>query len=112
MNQRDHDGAMAYGSGFENDDPAMDLAGMLQHEEAADMVIEEDSFGHSHRRPDIGDEAGRLLSDDDGVIDANADATGVWAEDDDDLSAEEAAMHVVSDDNLSPGSPNDGYLED
>jgi hypothetical protein len=112
MSQRDHDGAMAYGDGFENDDPAMDLAGMLQEEQAADMVIEEDSFGHSHRRPQVGDEAGRLLSDDDGVMDNNPDATAEWADEDDDMSAEEAAMHIVSDDALSPGSPNDGYLSE
>jgi hypothetical protein len=110
MTQRGNDGAMAYGSGFENDDPAMDLAGRLQEEQAADMVIDEDSFGEGPRgHLEVGDEVGRLLSDDDGVVDTNADATAVWAEDQDDLSAEEAAMHVIAEDGLSEGSPNDGY---
>jgi hypothetical protein len=111
MNQRERDGAMAYGSGFDNDDPAMDLAGRMQEDQADHMTIDPDAFGEGPRgHLEVGDEVGRLISDDDGVFDTNPDATAVWAEDQDDLSAEEAAMHVVSEDGLSPGSPNDGYM--
>ena len=101
---------MAYGAGFENDDPAMDLAGALQEEQAGDMVIDEESFGEGPRHHlNVGDTV-TLLSDDDGVIDGNPDATAAWTDSESDLSAEEASMHVVDEEGLSPGSPNDGYF--
>lgn len=113
MMNRETDGAMAYGAGFDNDDPAMDLAGELQEATAQNMVIDNHAFGESrHGRWEVGDEVGRLFSDeDDNVVDNNAEATAHYSTDgDDDLSAEEAAMHVVDERWVSEGSDNDDYL--
>ena len=113
MMNRETDGAMAYGAGFDNDDPAMDLAGELQEATAQNMVIDNHAFGEGrHGRWEVGDEVGRLFSDeDDNVVDTNAEATAHYSTDgDDDLSAEEAAMHVVDERWVSEGSDNDDYL--
>ena len=114
MMNRETDGAMAYGAGFDNDDPAMDLAGELQEATAQNMVIDNHAFGESrHGHWEVGDEVGRLYSDaDDDVVDRNPEATANYTTDgDDDLSAEEAAMHVVDDTWISNGSDNDGYFQ-
>lgn len=99
MTEHPHDGAHAYGEGYDSEDAAQDLGARLQQAEARHMTIDEHSFGY-HDRPDR-ERVGHLLSDDDGVIDDNPDAYAYESEDEDgEYSAEESAMHIVHDDDL------------